>query len=207
VQIYVHFFDCKVKKWKNLKLFCLLLETRELCRFDVKMRVYLIGYMGVGKTTNGRKIASRLGLNFIDLDAYVANQEGESVADIIRSRGEEEFRNLERKYLNSLSQKTNVVVATGGGTPCFFDNLEIMNASGITVYLRLAPEIIKERVKKRLETRPLLQGQTDEELVQFIRQHLDQRIRFYEQAHITVDMDRWNARKLNDLISVIIRKI
>ena len=170
------------------------------------MRVYLIGYMGVGKTTQGRKIASRLGLDFVDLDEFISSEEGQDVAEIIQERGEPEFRVLEGKYLKVLSNQPNVVISTGGGTPCFFDNMVLMNSTGITVFFSLKPEIIVNRVKNRLEKRPLLHGKTKEELLEFIKEHLGFRMPYYEQASIHFDTSNTSSRKIDELISDILER-
>ena len=111
------------------------------------MLIFLIGYMGSGKTTIGRGLARRLGLRFIDMDTEVEQRTGMSVTDYFAARGEEAFRGEEREVLRCLTNEQDAVVATGGGVPCFFDNMEVMNASGLTIYLKMGPEKLAARLE------------------------------------------------------------
>ena len=104
------------------------------------MLLFLIGYMGCGKSSIGRPLAKRLGLKFVDMDTEIERRCGVSVQQFFADRGEEAFRRLERELLRELTSAEDTVVATGGGVPCFFDNMELMNGAGVTVYFKLAPE-------------------------------------------------------------------
>lgn len=146
------------------------------------MRIYLIGYMGCGKSTLGRKLAKYLNLQFIDMDHYIEERNCKSIPRLFAEEGETEFRKKERKALEELSEFTNVVIATGGGAPCFFDNMEVMNKTGQTIYLNIDPRILASRLLKSKTERPLIKGQSREELILFIDETLKKRNEFYQQA-------------------------
>ncbi len=150
-------------------------------------RIFLIGYMGAGKTTIGEQLAERLGYKFLDMDHVIEEKMQQSVSQIFSEKGEEEFRRLERECLDKISTEQNVVVATGGGAPCFYDNMERMNAYGLTVYLCLSPEQLQERLElSHKNKRPLLAQREGKELLDFIRQNLSEREPFYRKAALVV---------------------
>ncbi|HPD59101.1 MAG TPA: shikimate kinase [Paludibacteraceae bacterium] len=150
-------------------------------------RIFLIGYMGAGKTTIGEQLAERLGYKFLDMDHVIEEKMQQSVSQIFSEKGEEEFRRLERECLEEISTEQNVVVATGGGAPCFYDNMERMNAYGLTVYLCLSPEQLQERLElSHKNKRPLLAQREGKELLDFIRQNLSEREPFYRKAALVV---------------------
>jgi len=146
------------------------------------MRIYLIGYMGCGKSTLGRKLAKHLNLQFVDMDHYIEERNCKSVPQIFAEDGEVEFRKKERKALEELSEFTDIVIATGGGAPCFFDNMDWMNKTGQTIYLNISPKILANRLLKSKTERPLIKGKSREELVRFIDETLNKRNEFYTQA-------------------------
>ncbi len=150
------------------------------------MLVFLIGYMGCGKSSLGRPLAKRLGLKFIDMDAEIEQRCGMSVQQLFADRGEETFRSLERELLGELTSIDDAVVATGGGAPCFFDNMELMNGAGVTVYFKLTPEELAARLEHGKAKRPLLCGKSQQELVEYIREDLKQREPFYSRARLIV---------------------
>jgi shikimate kinase len=145
--------------------------------------------MGSGKTTVGRLLADELGYSFIDLDAYIENRCRKKVQAIFAEEGEAKFREIEHRILAEVSEMENVVVSTGGGAPCFFNNMNLINNSGISIYLRLSPEKLAERLDKANNQRPLLQGKKSDEMVDFIRKMLSSRESFYNQATYIVDND------------------
>lgn len=150
------------------------------------MRIYLVGYMGCGKSTIGRKLAKLLSLNFIDLDKYIEERYFKTIPLIFEEEGEKNFREKEQRSLHEVSQFEDVVVSTGGGAPCFFDNMEVMNSTGITVYISPDTEILAGRILKSKNERPLVSGKSKEELIVFINEALIKRSPFYEQAKIII---------------------
>lgn len=150
------------------------------------MRIYLVGYMGCGKSTIGRKVAEILGISFVDLDKYIEERYFKSVPAIFAEEGEERFREKERISLLEVSQFENIVVGTGGGAPCFFDNMEVMNSNGVTVYIAPDTEVLATRLLKSKTERPLIVGKSREELIAFIEDALMKRAPYYEQAKIII---------------------
>jgi len=146
------------------------------------MRIYLLGFMGCGKSTLGKKLAKHTGLQFIDMDNYIEERNYKTVPRIFAEEGEAEFRKKEHKALEELSEFNDVIIATGGGAPCFFDNMELMNETGITIYLNIAPEILAARLAESKTERPLIKGKTDSELLEYINETLRKRNKFYKKA-------------------------
>jgi len=163
------------------------------------MRIYLIGYMGCGKSTLGRKLAKRLGMQFIDMDHYIEERNYKTIPQIFAEEGEAEFRKKERKALEELSEFTDIVIATGGGAPCFFDNIDVMNNTGETIFLNIDPKILADRLLKSKTERPLIKGKSREELVSFIDETLNKRNGFYTRAKYQItkpDMDLDEVKQL-----------
>lgn len=151
------------------------------------IRIFLTGYMGAGKTTLGKAAARAWGVPFIDLDWYIEERFRKPIRQLFAERGEAGFRQLEYNMLHEVGEFENVLISTGGGTPCFFDNMEYMNAQGQTVFLDVAPEILFRRLRFATQQRPILQGKTDEELRAFIVEALEKRLPFYRLARYTFD--------------------
>ena len=151
-------------------------------------RIILIGYMGSGKTTVGRALAKELGLPFYDLDWYIESRMRKKVSQIFAEQGEEEFRRIERNMLHEVAEFEDVVISCGGGTPCFFDNMDYMNSQSQVVWLKATPEVLHKHLLMGKGDRPLLKGKTPDELIAFIREQLQQREPFYSQAHYTLDV-------------------
>ena len=144
---------------------------------------YLVGFMGSGKTYTGQKMAEASGAHFIDLDAFIEQGEGRSIAELFADLGESGFRVLEREYLHrTIALPTPLVVATGGGAPCFFDNMDWMNAHGRTIWLNVPVSVLVERLKPEKAQRPLIAEVADEDLEGFIREKLMGRGAFYGMA-------------------------
>ena len=141
-----------------------------------------MGYMACGKTTFGRALAARIGWDFTDLDHEIERQEGRTAAEIIAADGEENLRRLESEALKRTASMKKTVVACGGGTPCWRDNMEFMTLHGLTLWLIASPERMFERVREAGDTRPLLSGKPDEELRAFILRHLCERQPHYCKA-------------------------
>lgn len=153
-------------------------------------RIFLIGYMGVGKTTIGKKLSKILHLDFIDLDKYIQNKYQRSIHQLFEERGEEGFRKIEQQALLEISTFENVVISCGGGTPCFFDNMDVMNEAGTTIYIRADAEELATRLTSSKTVRPVIAGKSKEELIPFIEKQLQERERYYHQADIIVDTDK-----------------
>ena len=145
-------------------------------------RIFLIGYMGAGKTTLGKAFSRELGLTFIDLDWYIEERFHKTVQQLFSERGEQGFRELEQKMLHEVAEFEDVVISAGGGTPCFFDNMDYMNQEGTTVFLNTSSLVIVDRLKRQRSNRPLLAMYSDNELEFFVREHLESRLPFYLKA-------------------------
>ena len=154
-------------------------------------KVFLVGYMGCGKSTLARKLSRRTGVRAVDTDAEVERMEGASVGDIFRYEGEERFRELERSVVERVAASGEAcIVATGGGLPTWSDNMEMLSKAGTTVYLRRSAEQIARRLSPYgRRKRPRLQGLDDEQLVAFMRGDMAAREPFYAQASLVVDCD------------------
>lgn len=151
-------------------------------------RVILIGYMGAGKTTVGKELARQLGVTFYDLDWYIETRMHKRVPEIFAESGEEGFRDIERRMLHEVAEFEDVVVSCGGGTPCFFDNMDYLNEKGDVVYLKASPEVLFKHLKMGKGIRPLLQGKNDEELLTFIGEQLEKREQYYMKATHIVEI-------------------
>lgn len=138
--------------------------------------------MGAGKTTLGKALARNLGLTFVDLDWYVEERFHKTVRQIFEERGEDGFRDVEKRMLHEVGDFENVVISVGGGTPCFFDNMDYMNGAGETVFLDVDVDVLFRRLRVAKQQRPLLAEKTDEELKTFIVEALQKRLPFYTKA-------------------------
>lgn len=158
------------------------------------IRIFLTGYMGAGKTTLGKAFARTLNVPFVDLDWYMEERFHRTVGELFAERGEAGFRELERNMLHEVGAFENVVISTGGGAPCFFDNMDFMNHSGKTVFLNVHPDVLFRRLRVAKQQRPILQGKEDEELKEFIIQALEKRAPFYSQAQYIFNADELEDR-------------
>jgi len=154
--------------------------------------------MGCGKTTWSKKLAARLGYEFIDLDTVLVERVGKSIAEYFDERGEAAFRELESDVLKHYPYPEKAVISTGGGLPCFFDHMDWMNSHGQTVYIKLSPKTLGDRLENARVVRPVLQGKKGDELVAFIEGKLAEREGFYNQAThildgISLDVDAMAA--------------
>jgi shikimate kinase len=147
-------------------------------------RIFLWGFMGSGKSVIGKELALRLDYGFLDLDESIEKMEDLSVADIFIQKGEEYFRKLEHETLKKVIERTdNVVISAGGGTPCYFDNAEIMNRSGVTIFLNVTPKTLESRLKTdEISTRPLVTNKSWPEIMDLYQERQE----FYKTAQITV---------------------
>jgi shikimate kinase len=152
-------------------------------------RIILIGYMGAGKTTLGKVLARELGLDFYDLDDYIVGRFHQKIPDIFAQKGEEGFREIERKMLHEVAEFENVIISCGGGTPCFFDNMDYMNQQGETVFLDAPIPVLIEHLHMGKTVRPLIQGKSPEELEAYIEESLKTRLPFYRKAKHTLKIE------------------
>lgn len=164
-------------------------------------RVYLIGFMGSGKSTLGRWLANAMdGWTFIDMDQFIESKYHKTIPQIFADKGEEGFRKMEALSLKELSTFENVIIGTGGGTPCFFDNMERMNSTGLSIYLKLSPQIIYDRLQTSKTPRPLILDKHGDELLNFIADKLKERESFYMQASIIADANEWEVQDFVEAI-------
>jgi shikimate kinase len=151
-----------------------------------RRKIYIIGFMGSGKTTAGKKLAALLGWSFIDLDERTETVAGMKIPEIFSQLGEEYFRKSESESLKALENLNDAIISTGGGAPCYNENMEFMLATGITVYLKLTPEQLKSRLSHSKTVRPLVKDLEGKDLLDFITEKLSQREKYYERAEITI---------------------
>ncbi len=157
--------------------------------------IFLIGFMGCGKSTKAKQLANLLDCPVIDIDALIVAEQGMSIADYFSANGEPAFRALERETLKNFDYPETCVVATGGGLPCYFDNMDWMNDNGKSVYLQMTPSQLVARLHNR-EKRPLLKGMDDEQLLNFIEGKLEERNPFYHKAQLSVNAFDLDAKEL-----------
>ena len=154
------------------------------------MHIFLIGYMGCGKSYWGKRLASSLDFEFIDLDELIEKREGISIPEIFEQYGEDAFREREQSALESVKDlKQTTVISTGGGAPCFHHNMDRMNAMGKTLFLEANPRILKQNILKSDEERPIVKAIPETELETYIANHLKERLPFYEQSQLKVNVD------------------
>src|SRR5664280_2267606 len=148
--------------------------------------IYIIGFMGSGKTTIGRQLALQLNWSFIDLDKMIEENAGKTIAEIFSQNGEEYFREIETKVLENLKSVRNTIISTGGGTPCHHENMEFMLGNGLTVYLKLTPDELETRLSESRGGRPLIMDLDKENLKVFIEKKLADREKWYDRSEIII---------------------
>ncbi len=167
------------------------------------MKIFLIGFMGSGKTHWGRLLSAKLQLPFRDLDTVIVEKEGRSISDIFADKGEEYFRYQEKEALEELGNSDeSFILSCGGGTPCFFNNIEFMKKSGKVVWLNTSIDVLKQRLLKERKSRPLIREIGDEELGRYIIRKLSERRMYYEQADVMVNEE---TITLEELIRVLLQ--
>jgi len=166
----------------------------------MKPRIFLIGFMGSGKTTLGASLAREIGYTFVDMDQLIEDTAGMTVPGIFNEHGEEVFRKWEHDILLELCRRENIVVATGGGAPCHGEMMSTMQQHGTTVYITLTPEALKDRLMQSKADRPLIRGKSEQELLEFITALLEKREIYYNQASITIDGISLNPDNLVTLL-------
>lgn len=164
------------------------------------MIIFLIGYMGSGKSTLGKGLAKALSISWIDLDTEIESRYKISISDFFSKYGEIAFRDVEHKVLKDIVKIQDIVVSTGGGVPCFHNNMDLMNKSGFTIYLKATPEIILSRIGPFAWKRPLFQKMDGEDILEKITDHLNSREMYYKQAQLTIDATEPDIQELKKLI-------
>lgn len=164
------------------------------------MRIYLVGFMGSGKSSLGKRLAKKLNYHFVDIDEEVVKIAGSSISDIFKMFGEAHFRKLEQQALHNTAQMYKAVIATGGGTPCYFDNMSFINQNGTSVYLRMSPVSLASRLEQAQKRRPLIENLKPENLPEFIARKLEEREVFYMQAKCIIKGETVKADQIISLI-------
>lgn len=150
-------------------------------------RVYLIGFMGVGKSSVGKRLAHKMRWSFIDTDNIIEKELGITVQEVFDQLGEEWFREYEQKVLIKTTSFQNTIIATGGGTPCFYNNMDTIINNGLCIYLRMPPKEIVLRISQSQKKRPLIDNLTGIELEKFVEKTLAERETIYSKAHLIAD--------------------
>jgi len=165
------------------------------------MKIFLVGMMGSGKSKMGKKLASLLNMDFVDVDEYIENKEGVSVSDLFDKKGEQNFRKLEQFYLREILVQDHIVVSTGGGLPCYFENMELMNKHGVSVYLEATAAFLKSRLIHHKEKRPLIANIPDDSLEEFLDRMLKTRDVYYKRSNITISAKNIRANKIKEALN------
>jgi shikimate kinase len=163
-------------------------------------KIFLTGYMGSGKSTAGKMLSSQLGYEFIDLDKFIESEYKMKIPEIFSTKGEKEFRSMEHNLLKKVIEKDNVVVACGGGTPCYYNNMELMNNNGTTVYLKMSADALVNRLMNAKEKRPLVANKNEKELREFVNRQLEKREDIYHQAQYIVKGKDLDVKELAEFV-------
>ena len=165
------------------------------------MKIFLIGFMGSGKTHWGRLLSAKLGLSFYDLDTVIVEKEKRSVSDLFAEKGEEYFRYQEKETLEGIvEQQDGFILSCGGGTPCFFNNIEFMKKNGKVIWLNTSIEALRQRLLKERMSRPLIRAVDDADLSRYIIRKLSERRMYYQQADVTVNEESITLEELTRLL-------
>lgn len=170
-------------------------------------RIFLIGYMGAGKTTLGKLLAKYQKLEFVDLDHYIESRYQKTIPQIFSEQGEDEFRSIEKDMLHEVGSFENIIISTGGGVPCFFDNMDYMCNQGITIYLKASAETLANRLSLCKNKRPLIKDKAEDELLSFIKKTLNQRELYYNKAHIIFEAEDFKNYSDGERITKELNKI
>lgn len=167
------------------------------------MKIFLIGFMGSGKTHWGQRLAAKLNLTFHDLDSLIIEKEKRSVAEIFAEKGEEHFRYREKEILETITaQQESFILSCGGGTPCFFNNIEFMKKNGKVIWLNTSVDVLKDRLQKERLSRPLIAEVDEDDLKRYIIRKLSERRMYYQQADVTVSEE---TTHLDELIKILLQ--
>ena len=152
------------------------------------MKITLLGYMASGKSTIGKELSVAYSLPFYDLDKFIEQKENATIAELMLVKNGIYFRKIERQYLLDILSLPKFILASGGGTPCYYDNIEKINSKSVSFYLSETPKNLTKRLRKlrEKESRPLITNVADDDLLEFVAKHLFERRLFYDQAHHTV---------------------
>jgi shikimate kinase len=167
-------------------------------------RIILVGFMGCGKTTLGKKLANRLNFKFIDSDILIEQKNAKSVQEIFEKMGETYFREQETKIIDELSNENYYVLSTGGGMPCFNDNMSKLRNIGTIFYLKLSPFELAKRLNEAKKVRPLILNKSEDEIYEFVKEKLNQRKIFYEKADYVLKGKDQNVKKIIELIKGLV---
>ena len=170
------------------------------------MKIYLIGFMGSGKSSVGKLLSRKLGYDFIDLDEYIEKETGRTIIDLFEEGGEDKFRMLEHEHLKKLLVKDDVVIALGGGTPCFYNNMSILNKGGISIYLEIGVATLVKRLSKAKNRRPLIRNLNEDELKLFIDANFEKRLSVYKKANHIVNAENESVEKVANEIVMLLKK-
>lgn len=174
---------------------------------NIPEKIFLIGFMGCGKSTHGKKLAKILNRPFIDLDNYIEKKEEATVDAIFKSKGEDYFREKESEYLKQVVNRyATSVVSLGGGAACFHNNISLILKAGLVIYIEMPADSLQYRLSQSATARPLMQDKTAEESLEFIKNLLRKREPYYVQAHVTLNGINLTAEKIKEAISLHIGK-
>lgn len=198
-----------MQRFFDINLFFLSIKSLRVLKSNCSaiMIIILIGYMGSGKSTIGQKLSKIVSMDYVDLDSYIEQKEGISMSELFKTKGEIYFRKIESRYLNEVLQMNNIIVSVGGGTPCYGTNMKAIASveNGISIYLKASIQQLTERLRKEKSSRPLISHlQSDEALTEFIGKHLFERSHFYNQADITIVVDK---KSIDDIIKEIVMEL
>lgn len=164
------------------------------------MIIFLVGFMGSGKSTVGQGLARRLGYSFIDMDARIEGEHGMTINEIFEKLGEKAFRKMESNLLKEMVSLQETVISTGGGLPCTGNNMDLINRKGVSIYLRMEPEALLNRLSRGKSRRPLIRHLSRQELETFIREKLGEREPVYLRAHHTISGLNFNMDELLEIL-------
>lgn len=164
------------------------------------MRIFLLGFMAAGKTTIGKKLAQKLNFNFFDLDFYIEKKHKATISYIFNLVGEEGFRLIEHRTLLEILNYDNYILSTGGGTPCFYNNISKIRNHGLSIYLKISANLLVKRLKKSKRKRPLVNNFSEKELTNFVSKQILLREKYYLKADLVFEAEKYKFKNLVNLI-------
>ncbi|WP_329904913.1 shikimate kinase [Porphyromonas pogonae] len=169
--------------------------------------IFIIGYMGSGKSTLGKKLAESMSLPFIDTDIFMENRFRQRISDMFASIGETKFRKREAVIIQELSGMQDCIIATGGGLPCHSGNMELMNESGVTIYLDVDNETLAKRLELCKRTRPTIKDKSGDELMDHVVKAMQTRLPIYKQARLSLPCNKMETPEDEDILVKEIEKM